>query len=58
MGRRGEKRSKELLEKRRGASASLYLAEGLGLADKAGSDAITGGGEAVRAVMGPLDWIA
>jgi hypothetical protein len=42
-----KKRRRELLEKRRGTNASLYLAEGVGVADEASLDAIpdTAGGE-------------
>jgi hypothetical protein len=47
--REGKIEGRELLERRRGTNASLYLGRGFGLADEASSDAIpdtVGGGTA------------
>jgi hypothetical protein len=52
---RGKKRGRELLEKRRGTRASLYLAKA-GLADGVGCDAMpdVAGGEGGHGVAKPL----
>jgi hypothetical protein len=53
----GELRDRELLEKRRGTNASLYLAEGSGWQMKAAQTPYRTR-RAVRAVTGPLDQMA